>query len=64
MKKIIRAGAVAAANLLTAKAVDLQVGDAAPAFSAPSTKGKIELGRTLQKGPVVLALYPADFTPG
>jgi peroxiredoxin len=64
MKNIIRAGATVAANLLTAKAVDLKVGDKAPAFSASSTKGKIELGRTLQKGPVVLALYPADFTPG
>ncbi len=64
MKNIIRAGATVAANLLTAKAVDLKVGDKAPAFRASSTKGEIELGRTLQKGPVVLALYPADFTPG
>jgi hypothetical protein len=64
MKKIIRAGATVAANLLAAKPVDLHVGDTAPAFSAISTKGEIELGRSLQKGPVVLALYPADFTPG
>lgn len=64
MKKIIRAGAAAAANLLASKAVDLQVGDKAPTFKASSTKGEVVLGRTLQQGPVVLALYPADFTPG
>jgi peroxiredoxin len=64
MKNIIRAGATVAANLLAAKAVDLKVGDKAPAFTAPSTEGEIELGQSLQKGSVVLALYPADFTPG
>jgi len=64
MKKLIRAGAVAATNLLTTQAVALQTGDRAPAFSAPSTKGEIELGRTLKNGPVILAFYPADFTPG
>jgi len=64
MNKIINAGKVVAKTLLAANEVTLQVGDTAPAFSAPSTRGEIELGRTLQDGPVVLALYPADFTPG
>jgi len=64
MNKIIRAGKVVAKTLLTPSDVTLQVGEKAPAFSAPSTRGEIELGRTLQNGPVVLALYPADFTPG
>jgi len=64
MKRIIRAGAVAVTSLLKSKAVALQVGDVAPGFIAPSTEGKIELRRIVEKGPVVLALYPADFTPG
>jgi peroxiredoxin Q/BCP len=64
MKRIIRAGAVAMTSLLTSKAVALQVGDVAPAFIAPSTEGEIELRRSVEKGPVVLAFYPADFTPG
>jgi peroxiredoxin len=64
MKKIIRAGAVAAANLLTAQTVALQAGDMAPAFTAATTEGELELSRSLEKGPVILALYPADFTPG
>jgi len=64
MNKIIRAGKVVAKTLLASSDVTLQVGDAAPDFTAPSTSGEIELGRTLQNGPVVLAFYPADFTPG
>jgi peroxiredoxin len=64
MKRMIRAGAVVAATLLASKASALQIGDAAPAFSAPSTRGEIELSRTLEKGPVILALYYADFTSG
>jgi hypothetical protein len=64
MNKIIRAGKVVAKTLLASNDVNLQVGDAAPDFTAQSTRGEIELVRTLQNGPVVLALYPADFTPG
>ena len=64
MKKLIKAGTVALATLLTSNAVALQIGDAAPEFSASSTKGKIVLAEVLQKGPVVLALYYADFTSG
>ena len=64
MKKILRATGVIAATLLASKAVALQVGDMAPGFTAPSTAGEIELSRTLEKGPVVLALYYADFTSG
>ncbi len=41
----------------------LQVGDTAPDFKAISTAGAIDLSQTLQQGPVVLALYYADFTP-
>ena len=64
MKKMIRAGAVAAASLLASNAEALQAGNAAPSFTAPSTLGEIQLSRVLEKGPVILALYPADFTPG
>ena len=64
MKRIIRAGAVVVATLLASKAVALQVGDVAPDFIAPSTEGEIELSQIVEKGPVVLALYYADFTSG
>ena len=62
MKRTIRAGVVIAATLLASKAVALQVGDAAPDFIASSTEGEIELSQVVEKGPVVLALYYADFT--
>lgn len=64
MKRLIRACAVVAATLLSSNAVALQIGDAAPDFTASSTEGEITLSRVLEKGPVVLALYYADFTPG
>ncbi len=64
MKKLIKAGTVALATLLTSNAIALQIGDAAPEFSASSTKGEIVLAEVLLKGPVVLALYYADFTSG
>jgi peroxiredoxin len=64
MKRTIRAGVVIAATLLASKAVALQVGDTAPDFIAPSTEGEIELSQVVEKGPVVLALYYADFTSG
>lgn len=44
--------------------ITLKVGDQAPDFSVPSTKGKIVLSQLVEQGPVVLALYPKDFTPG
>ena len=46
-----------------AGASNLAVGDSAPDFEAASTAGPIVLSETLEKGPVVLALYYADFTP-
>ncbi len=64
MKRTIRAGAVIVATLLASKTVALQVGDVAPDFVAPSTVGEIELSLVVEKGPVVLALYYADFTSG
>lgn len=64
MKRTIRAGAVTVATLLASKAVALQVGDVAPDFAASSTEGEIELSLVVKKGPVVLALYYADFTSG
>lgn len=64
MKRLIRAGVVAAATLLASNAAALQIGDAAPDFTARSTAGEITLSKVLEKGPVVLALYYADFTPG
>lgn len=41
----------------------LQVGDKAPLFEGPSTKGKIRLEDYRGKSHVVLAFYFADFTP-
>ena len=64
MKRLIRAGTVAARALLDSTAGALQVGDAAPDFTAMSTRGEVTLSQALEKGPVVLALYYADFTPG
>lgn len=64
MKRLIRAGVVAAASLLASNAAALQIGVAAPDFTAMSTKGEVTLSQVLEKGPVVLALYYADFTSG
>ena len=64
MKRLIRAGTVAVASLMTVNAVALEVGHKAPDFKAESTGGEVTLSQVLEKGPVVLALYPADFTPG
>ena len=44
--------------------IALKIGDQAPDFSVPSTKGKTVLSQLVKQGPVVLALYPKDFTPG
>jgi len=46
------------------KEMTLKVGDRAPDFSVSSTQGKIVLSQLVGQGPVVLALYPKDFTPG
>ena len=64
MKRLVRAGAVLAAKLLASNAAALQIGDVAPDFTAMSTRGEVTLSQVLEKGSVVLALYPADFTPG
>jgi peroxiredoxin len=64
MKRLIRAGVVAAATLLASNAAALQIGAAAPDFTAMSTNGEVTLSRYLKEGPVVLAIYYADFTPG
>ena len=64
MKRLIRAGAVVITTLLASNAAALQIGDAAPDFTATSTVGEITLSKMIEKGPVVLALYYADFTSG
>lgn len=48
----------------TNQEIALKVGDRAPDFTVPSTKGEIVLSQLVKQGPVVLALYPKDFTPG
>jgi peroxiredoxin len=64
MKRLIRAGAAAATSFLASNAEVLQRGAVAPDFTAISTRGEVSLSQLLEKGPVVLALYYADFTPG
>lgn len=51
---------------IMAKAVELQlkVGDAAPAFSAPTQTGETVSLADLRGKPVVLYFYPKDDTPG
>lgn len=39
------------------------VGDRAPDFTLPSTKGPVSLKKALGQGPVVLVFYPGDDTP-
>jgi peroxiredoxin len=39
------------------------IGDPAPDFSLPSTRGAIRLSALLAKGPVLLVFYPGDDTP-
>jgi len=41
----------------------LAVGDAAPDFTLPSTRGDVTLSRLLAQGPVLLVFYPGDDTP-
>ena len=40
----------------------LQVGDMAPDFALPSTRGEVRLSGWLQRGPVLLVFYPGDDT--
>jgi peroxiredoxin len=39
------------------------VGDLAPEFTLPSTKGPVTLSERLKAGPVLLVFYPGDDTP-
>ena len=64
MKKLLKAAAVAAATLLASNAAALEVGTPAPDFTAQSTQGEIVLSQLVEKGPVILAYYYADFTSG
>lgn len=41
----------------------LAIGEKAPAFAAPSTRGMVNLADYLGRQNVVLAFYYADFTP-
>lgn len=41
----------------------LRIGEAAPEFTLNSTLGEFTLSEMLEKGPVVLVLYPNNFTP-
>lgn len=40
-----------------------EVGERAPEFTLPSTRGTVQLSKLLAKGPVLLAFYPGDDTP-
>ena len=62
MKRIIRSGIVIAAALLASNVAALEVNSLAPDFTASSTKGDITLSELLEKGPVILAYYYADFS--
>lgn len=64
MKRMIRSGIVIAAMLLASNVAALEVNSPAPDFTAASTRGDITLSALLEKGPVILAFYYADFTSG
>ena len=57
MKKIIRAGAVAATSMMASSVAALEIGAPAPDFTVTSTHGEIVLSQVLSKGPVILAYY-------
>ena len=44
-------------------AKNLDVGDAAPDFTLPSTQGDLTLSKRLASGAVLLVFYPGDDTP-
>lgn len=62
--RLFKAAVVAATTLLASNAIAVEVGSPAPDFTAPSTHGQIVLSQLLEKGPVILAYYYADFTSG
>jgi hypothetical protein len=71
MKSWLKVAASAALSLVTssamaqAPAVELKVGDMAPAFSAPGSDGKTHtLAESRGKQAVVLAWFPKAFTGG
>jgi len=64
MKRILLGWVLLTLLLPVGPAAALRIGDPAPDFTAPSTMGEITLSRQLEKGPVVLAFYFADFTSG
>jgi peroxiredoxin len=42
---------------------DAAVGERAPDFDLPSSKGRVKLSAALAQGPVLLVFYPGDDTP-
>ena len=40
-----------------------EVGDVAPEFELPSTRGPLRLAKLRERGPVLLVFYPGDDTP-
>ena len=71
MKSYLKVALGAALSLVTTSAmaqtpaVELKVGDAAPAFSAPGSDGKTHtLAESRGKQAVVLAWFPKAFTGG
>lgn len=64
MKKMMQGFMTAASLVFSAVGAQaLEVGQQAPLFTAASTQGEIALGEILQRQPVILAFYYADFTP-
>jgi thioredoxin-dependent peroxiredoxin len=71
MKALLKVAVGAAVSLVTssvmaqAPAVELKVGDTAPAFSLPGSDGKTHtLAQSKGKQAVVLAWFPKAFTGG
>lgn len=64
MKRIMLGWILLALLLPVGPAAALRIGQSAPDFTASSTMGEITLSQLLEKGPVVLAFYFADFTSG
>ncbi len=63
-KSILKSLATAASIALgSVGAHALEIGEKAPTFEAPSTRGPVRLAEHLGRRHVVLAFYYADFTP-
>ncbi len=62
MQRLICIVVLLVSLLWTTQALALRIGDVAPDFTVMSTRGEITLSKALEKGPVVLALYPHNFT--